>query len=87
MYGLTSSSPPAGRLCSTPRTPHASEGGFQFPRGWLPPGEVATSPALAKGDARQAQSPGACTDIIRDYSLYCPTARLVKKKPTQILEK
>ncbi|CAG8899274.1 unnamed protein product [Penicillium egyptiacum] len=62
IYDLSSSPPHAGRLSSTSRTPRASEGGFRFPRGWSPPGEVAKSAAQETEEAGQAQSPGAGTD-------------------------
>ncbi|KGO58979.1 Methyl methanesulfonate-sensitivity protein 22 [Penicillium expansum] len=62
IYELSSSPPHAGRLSSTSRTPRASEGGFRFPRGWSPPGEVAESGAQETEEAGQAQSTGLGTD-------------------------
>ena len=62
IYDLSSSPPHAGRLSSTSRTPRASEGGFRFPRGWSPPGEVAKSGAQETEEPGQVQSPGADTD-------------------------
>lgn len=62
VYDLSSSPPHVGRLSSTSRTPRASEGGFRFPRGWSPPGEVAKSGAQETEEAGQVQSPGAGTD-------------------------
>ncbi|KAJ5478788.1 hypothetical protein N7530_004297 [Penicillium desertorum] len=62
IYDLSSSPPHAGRLSSTSRTPRASEGGFRFPRGWSPPGEIAGSGAQGTEEAGQGQSPGAGTD-------------------------
>ncbi|KAJ5686316.1 hypothetical protein N7536_008935 [Penicillium majusculum] len=61
IYDLSSSPPHAGRLSSTSRTPRASEGGFRFPRGWSPPGEVAKSGAQEREEPGQVQSPGADT--------------------------
>ncbi|KGO72152.1 Methyl methanesulfonate-sensitivity protein 22 [Penicillium italicum] len=62
IYDLSSSPPHAGRWSSTSRTPRASEGGFRFPRGWSPPGEVAKTWAQEREEADQVQSTGAGTD-------------------------
>ncbi|KAI3223039.1 hypothetical protein DTO012A9_9883 [Penicillium roqueforti] len=62
IYDLSSSPPHASRLSSTSRTPRASEGGFRFPRGWSPPGEIAKSGAQEIQEAGQVQSAGAGTD-------------------------
>lgn len=62
IYDLSSSPPHTGRLSSTSRTPRASEGGFRFPRGWSPPGEVAKSWVQETEEPVQGQSPGAGTD-------------------------
>ncbi|KAJ5383565.1 hypothetical protein N7517_001476 [Penicillium concentricum] len=62
IYDLSSSPPHAGRLSSNSRTPRASEEGFRFPRGWLPPGEVAKPGAQEVEEVSEAQLPGAGTD-------------------------
>ncbi|KAI1833949.1 hypothetical protein DTO006G1_286 [Penicillium roqueforti] len=62
IYDLSSSPPHTSRLSSTSRTPRASEGGFRFPRGWSPPGEIAKSRAQEIQEAGQVQSAGAGTD-------------------------
>ncbi|CAI7644722.1 unnamed protein product [Penicillium glandicola] len=62
IYELSSSPPHSGRLSSASRTPRASEGGFRFPRGWSPPGEVAKSGARETEEAGEVQSPGAGID-------------------------
>ncbi|KAJ5959338.1 uncharacterized protein N7479_006488 [Penicillium vulpinum] len=66
IYELSSSPPHAGRLSSSSRTPRASEGGFRFPRGWSPPGEVTKSGAQETEQAGEIQSPGAGTDDDND---------------------
>lgn len=59
---LSSSPPHSGRLSSKSRTPRASEGGFRFPRGWSPPGEIGKSGAQETEHAERTQSPSPDND-------------------------